>query len=271
MTHRFFKPELNIRRVVVLLAVLGVSITLLAQFYPLGVDWKETFGQLSLSNPYQVKSFLNPPFTVLFLPHRLLPLRWGNAVNLALNVAVLLLAVRRLGGGWIAPLLVFTCPTFFDLARTNNIDWLPLLGLVAGAQWGGALLLVSKPQALGGALLIWAKRDWRVLLVPSGALLASLVVWGFWPARIGVNPLNAPFNFSPFPAGLPYGAYLLWLAWRNDDPYLAAVSTPLFVPYIAPYSFTGVMAILASRYPKAALWFYGALWAFVIIEFRRIG
>ncbi len=72
------------------------------------------------------------------------------------------------------------------------------------------------------------------------------------------------------PIGLPFGVYLLWQAWKDDDEYLAAVSTPFFVPHIALYSFVGVLTVLTCKYPKAAYWFYFGIWAFAIIEFRRI-
>jgi len=263
------KNKLNIWQSAALLALLGAVVTLLAFFYPTGVDWEYTFSQLTLRHPYQVSSYLNPPFAVAFLPHRLLPMAWGNAVNMALNVGVLLLAVHQLEGGWLALALVFSSPVFFDLARTNNIDWLPLLGLLAGERWG-ILLLVSKPQSLGAAALIWARRDWRVLLVPAVAFAASFLLWGYWPGRVQFDPVHTVFNFAPFPVGVPYGVYLLWRAWRSDDPYLAAVSTPLLMPYIAPYSITGVLVVLSSRYRTAALWFYLVIWAFVVIEVRRL-
>ncbi|MCB0194825.1 MAG: hypothetical protein KDJ65_22945 [Anaerolineae bacterium] len=252
----------------VVILCLIVSVALLTKFYPLGVDWRVTFSQLSFADPYSVDSFFNPPFTVLFLPHHVLPLHLSNAINFTLNIIVIAFAIYRLNGGWLAMALVFTSPVFFDLARTNNIDWLPLLGLVLGPYWG-ILFLVSKPQSLGGALLIWAKRDWKVLLIPLAAILLAFAIWGFRPTNFVSPPLDASFNFSPFPIGIPYGLYLLWQAWKSDDSYLAAVATPLLVPYIAPYSLTGVLCILSCRHKKAAMWFYFAIWAFVIVEIRR--
>ena len=249
-------------------ALLPLALFLLARFYPVGVDWEHAFDRVGLVDPYRVESFVVLPWTVLFLPHALLPLRWGNAVNFLLNVLSILFAIKRAGGSRAATLLAFTSPVFFDLARTNNIEWLPLLGLLV-SPWIGSILLLCKPQCLAGALLIWAKRDWRVLLFPLAVGLASFLVWGWWPGRMGPLPFGKPHNFSAFPAGLPYGAYLLHKAWREDDAYLAAVATPLFVPYIAPYSLVGVLAVLASRRPKAGAWLYFGMWAYVVIESRR--
>jgi hypothetical protein len=244
------------------------SVFALVNYYPIGVDWEYTYGRLNLADPYSIESFLNPPFTILFLPHSFLPIRLGNMVNIFLNITVVLFVIYKLGGDWKTISLVFTSPVFFDLCRTNNIEWLPLLGLTIGPTLGGILLL-CKPQSLGLVFLIWAKRNWKILLLPIGVVLLSFIAWGFWPRDVGFNPINTPFNFSVLPLGIPYGIYLLWRAWKEDDEYLAAVSTPLFAPYIAPYSFVGILTVLGCKYPKAAPWFYFGLWAYTIIEFRR--
>jgi hypothetical protein len=254
---------------VIVLIALGVLLIVVVRWFPIGVDWQGTFHARDWADPYARRGFLNPPFTLFFLPHRFLPLEWGNAVNILLNVGVILFAIRRLGGGALAIVLTFTSPVFFDLCRTNNIDWLPLLGLALGPQLG-PLLIICKPQSLGAVLLIWAKKDWRILLVPAGVLLLSLLIWGFWPARISVSSrLEVPYNFSIFPVGLPYGIYLLWKAWKTDDALLAAVATPLFAPYFAPYSLAGVLSVVTCRDRKAGLWLYLVIWGFFVIEARR--
>lgn len=246
------------------------ALLVLVQFYPVGVDWRETYGQVSIATPYDTPGFINPPWILLLLPHALLPIAWGNAINFLLNIALLFAVIRKVGGDRTTILLVLTSPVFFDLARTNNVEWLPLVGLLAPTELSG-IILACKPQCLAGAFLITLKRNWpRAILPPMLALLISFVVWGWWPARIGYNPMPRPFNFSVLPIGIPYGIYLLRKAWQEDDPYLAAVATPLLVPYIAPYSLTSVLAVVASRWPKAGYWMYFGLWAFTIIESRRI-
>ncbi len=238
---------------------------------PIGVDWESTFSRVTLSDLYQTKAFLNPPFTVLLLPHAYLPLRWGNAINLTLNIAVILFAINRLGGDWAALALVFTSPIFFALCHTNNIDWIPLLGLVIAGPLG-PIFVMCKPQSLGGVLFIWFRREELKNLLPLlAALLLSFALWGFWPLRVGsVLPFGKPYNFSPFPVGLLLGVPLFLKAWRTDDVYLAAVITPLFVPYILPHSLVAVLVVLACKFPKAARWFYLAVWTFTIIGWRRI-
>jgi hypothetical protein len=254
--------------IILILCSIFIAGYALYKYYPLGVDWEYTYSRLNIRDPYTVKGFLNPPFTMIFLPHSFLPDQLGNTINILLNISVVLYAIHKLGGDWKTLGLVFTSPVFFDLCRTNNIEWLPLLGLTIGPNLGGTLLL-CKPQSLGLVFLIWAKRNWKILLVPIGVTILSFLIWGFWPNNVGFNPMNMPFNFSILPIGIPYGIYLLWRAWKEDDEYLAAVSTPLFAPYIAPYSFVGVLTVLGCKYKKAAPWFYLGLWAYTIIEYRR--
>lgn len=258
------------REIMIFAIVSAVSLVCLVNYYPIGIDWKNTYSPGGILHPYKTEGFVSPPWTFLLLPHRLLPLRWGNAVNFYLNIAVLLYAIKKLRGGTRAALLVFTSPVFFDLARTNNIEWLPLLGLLID-PWFGGVLLACKPQCLSLAFVIWAKRDKNVLVLPLVTLALSFVLWGWWPGKITFAWLDAPFNFSVLPIGIPFGLWMLYSAWKKDDEYLAAVSTALLTPYIAPYSLVSVLAVLACKRRGAATWLYFGLWAYAIIEARRLG
>ena len=263
--------QLTKKNVPILLVLLLVFFGLLFTFsynYPLGVDWEGTFSQVEFWHPFEIRTFVNPPFILFFLPHAFLPVRIGNAINLVLQIGVILFAIYKLRGGWLAILLVFTNPVFPNIFRTNNVDWLPLLGLLLGPIWGTVPML-SKPHALGGALLIWVKKDRRVIYIGAAVVLLSFWLWGFWVEKLLFNPIDAHWNLSVLPIGIPYGLYLLKKAWDTDDPYLAAVSTPLLTPYIASYSFVSVLVVLSSKYPKAAKWLYFGLWALVIILYRR--
>lgn len=199
-------------------------------------------------------------------------MKTGNAVNLCLNIIFLSLAIRRFGGGWATLLLTFTSPFFFDLARTNNIDWIPTLAILLPPMWG-LLLLAVKPQSVGGIALIWWKRHHFSLrlFIPLLVVVAlSLAVWGLWFFKIQ-NPSNQPYNFAPWPVGIPVGLYLLHKAYRSDDEVLAAAATPFMTPYIAPYSFTLILALLGGKYQREAFYLYLGGWIFFVIEARRIG
>jgi hypothetical protein len=263
-----------------LLVALGVAMVgALSAVYPLGEDWRTAFypAVQQFLSPYTIpkEKFVGFPHVLFFLPHGFLPIELGNAVNFTLHLIVLTLLIRRYRGGWQAYAMTFTSFLFIDLARTNNVDWLPALAFLLPSRWG-LVLLAAKPQILGGAALIWWKRtgfDWR-FLVPTLAVFAlSFVVWGWWlpnVLRLGAGLTNTFWNFSPFPLGVPIGVYLLYRAYRTDDEVLAACATPFFATYFAPYSLAPLLALLACRYPRMAFYVYVSFWFFFVVEARRL-
>lgn len=253
---------------------LGILLFILYQYYPIGIDWLATFSELSdhWRNPFGIRTFTNPPWVTLFLPHAWLPVRWGNAVNFLLNILLVSAVIWKFKGGWQTLLLVFTSPVFFDLARTNNITWLPLLAVLLPPTWGLPILAI-KPHTIGGAALIWWKRSRYsiTMLLPALAVVgASFLIWGWWPAKFGLIEDAGIWNFAPWPLGLPLGAYMLYKAWKLDDPFLAAAATPFLTPYIAPYSITAVLAYVGSKYRREAFFVYVAFWVYFVVESRRI-
>ncbi|KPK03161.1 MAG: hypothetical protein AMJ56_19780 [Anaerolineae bacterium SG8_19] len=249
-------------------------VVFLKEFYPLGVDWQETYSQIPdhWRDPYEIASFTSPPWIMVLLPHAWLPVDWGNAINLVLNITLIVAVVVRFGGGWPLMLLVFTSPPFLDLVRTNNVDWIALLALLIPVTWG-LPVLVGKPQALGGASLIWWKHSAnkiRVLIPLVVVVVLSFLIWGLWPLRI--KPVHeSVWNFAPWPFLIPLGIYMLYRAYRQDDVFLAAAATPFLVPYIAPYSVAGLIAFCGSKYRREALIIYVAFWVYFIVETRRLG
>jgi hypothetical protein len=273
----FFRERIRpIAPALALLAFSGMlALAVLWWVMPVGVDWEFTFSQIPKiwRDPYQLWLFTNPPWIMALLPHAWLPLRLGNALNFLLNIFLIIGAGRAAGGGRMALALTLTSPVFFDLARTNNVDWIPLLGFVIGPAWG-LPLLAAKPQALGGAAVVWVaeafrRRAWRVFL-PLAAVLAVSLAWGFWPAHLNV-PKDVMWNFAPWPWGLPLGGWLLYRAIKTNDPFLGAASTPFLVPYLAPYSAAGLFGIAAARWPRVAQVIWVALWMYLIISVRRGG
>lgn len=257
-----------------LLAAVG-AVILFERIYPLGVDWFETFGRIPSywPNIYANPHFANPPWVVFLLPHVWLPMRWGNAANLCLNITALTLLMARYKGGWQAYLLTFTSPLFLDLLRTNNVEWIPVVALLLPPAWGLPLLLV-KPQVFGGIALVWWKRArYRLgFIVPLLAIAAACwLIWGNWISKMGLHVDTRMWNFAPWPLGVPVGLFLLLKAFQSDDETLAAVSTPLLVPYLAPYSLTAVLALLSVTHRREAVYVYLAFWFYVIIEARRLG
>ncbi len=261
--------------------IIMLIVALAAIFYlyvPVGVDWEYTFTDAARKwrDPYQNSLFTNPPWALIFLPHAFLPLKLGNAINLLLNFAVLLFVIRKFGGGTSAIMMVFTSPFILDLARTNNIDWIPALSLVVPPVFGVFLLSV-KPQTLGFVALVWWREQGFTprILVPTLTIAGlSFLVYGFWVSRLAGLPADAGlWNIAPFPLGIPLGLYLLYLAYRakehDDSLIFAALATVFITPYIAPYSLNTIMAMGASRYRREAFIAWVASWVYVIYTLRR--
>jgi len=257
--------------VILFLFAVGLSAIL-----PVGVDWEHSY-YVSDASEYRdhFKDTVYEGFgwALFFVPHAFLPLKLGNAVNFILHVVVLLMVIRRFGGQTAAILMTFTSPLFFDLARTNNIDWVSLIGFLLPAGWGITFLL-TKPQAVGGAaLIVWKKHNFHPkYLVPLLVLVPlSFVVFGKWIAELDTQDVrNSAWNFAPFPFMIPLGIYMLYKAWQLDDEIIAAGATPFLVPYVAPYSLCGLLAIVAAKYPRVAFHVYIAFWVYVIVESRRL-
>jgi hypothetical protein len=276
--HQKLKAQANkVAQNQIVIILIGGSLlilltALIRDSYPLGVDWEYTFSQVSnhWRNPFVIPTFTNPPWVIALLPHAWLPMSWGNALNFLLNVTVLILVINRYEGKWHTYLMVFTCPFFFDLARTNNIEWIPLSGLLLPHAFGIPLLLI-KPQAMAGIILIWVKKEGFRILIPTAVVFVlSLLIWGFWFWEMGL-PDNVSWNFSMWPVGIPLGLYMLYRAFKEDNELIAAAATPFLVPYIAPYSLAGLMALLGGKYKREVFYLYVGIWAYFIIQLRRNG
>ena len=267
---RPFRPWFRIAALALLLVVF---VALLQLMYPIGVDWASTFSQVDehWRNPYVLEAFTSPPWLIALLPHAWLPTSWGNTINFGLNILVILAVVRRYQGGWKTLLLVFTSPPFFDLARTNNVDWIPLLSVLMPPMWGLPLLAI-KPHTIGGIALVWWKRKrFNVLMfVPLVAVfILSLVIWGVW--LLDLKPVDdTMWNFAPWPFGIPLGAYMLYRAYKSDNEILAAAATPFLTPYIAPYSVTIILALVGCKYRREAFLVSVGFWIYLIVEARRL-
>lgn len=264
---RRWLPRLAACLIVILLVVV------LKELYPIGVDWGATYSQIPdhWRNPYEIPTFTSPPWIMFLLPHAWLPVEWGNAINLLLNISLIVAVVIHFSGGWRLMLLVFTSPPFIDLVRTNNVDWIAMLALLIPATWG-LPLLAAKPQALGGVSMIWWKRSSnkiRFILPLVAVVILSFLMWGLWPLQL--KPVQeSVWNFAPWPYLIPLGLYMLYRAYRSDNAFLAAAATPFLVPYIAPYSLAGLMAFSGSKYRREVLIVYIAFWVYLIVESRRL-
>jgi hypothetical protein len=259
-----------------LLLVSPLMILAFAMVLPQSGDFQDAFWPAARLpfDPYQVPAFLNPPWVALILaPLRLLSFKYALAVNAFLNCAITILVVARNGGRWKNILLTLTSAPFLILMSNGNIEWLPMLAFIIPSGWGMAFLL-SKPQTGILAALIWFKQSRRrfLLLIPPAALIVvSFLVWGWWPGQMlfhtsynGGSVSVGPWNFSPWPWLVPVGLILLYQAWKREDELLAVASTLCLTPYLAIYSLTLYMALLAARKPRLAWIAWIILWCFAI-------
>jgi hypothetical protein len=243
---------------------------ILRDLLPVGVDWRDIYSPLSFWQPFADADFYNPPWLLVLIPHAWLPMRWGNALNALLNILVPCAVIIKLKGGWRAVALVFTSPFYFQLIATNNVDWVPLLAFLVPAQWSLPFLL-CKPQAIGGAALLFVRRTRGLALLPALAVFGfAAILWPAWWTALRVPPLDVVINVAPFPLLVPLGLYALYRAWQTDDETLAAAATPLLVPYVAPYALTATMTVLAARHPRLAAIVWVVMWWQVGIVVRQM-
>jgi hypothetical protein len=258
------------------ITVIWLALLCVAFLLPIGRDW-QTWNVLSveqIQQPYSMPDFTGMPFAFFALPHSLLSIDIGNAVNLSLNIMVMFaVAYRYAGKQWhIALAIAMTTPMFINLIMSNNIDWIPLAAFLVHDNLAYPLLAM-KPQMLGASAIIRFKRNPQLTrLLPLFALLiVSVLIWGAWWGYLGNGLTMLPWNFAPFPYFIPLGIYLLVVAWQKDDEIIGACATPFLVPYFAPYSLAGLHVLLAARHRKAAMWLWCFSWWFLIIASRRLG
>ncbi|KKK58372.1 hypothetical protein LCGC14_3045110, partial [marine sediment metagenome] len=71
-----------------LCAVMLIALLSFVFVLPVGRDW-QTYNVATISQiqaPYDIPDFAGMPFAYFVLPHALLPIDIGNAINLALNI-----------------------------------------------------------------------------------------------------------------------------------------------------------------------------------------
>src|SRR5262249_2956710 len=136
----------------------------------------------------------------------------------------------------------------------GNIDVLVVAGyaLLTEVPVLGTLLVLSKPQQLGLALLD-VPYSRRHLVLLAGVITASFVVNGNWVVALAATvvhtgPQHQPWNFSLFPYSLLIAVPLCIAGLMRRDRILLAVATPFAVPYANGYIWPfPVLALLMPR------------------------
>ncbi len=166
----------SIFTILLVIICLGTFFYLAYTYYPDYNDWSKFYSPLPshIQKPQEVSGYINPPWTALLVLYGLFPLKISNAINLLMNAVVLLLLVKKVKGGWLGILLTFTSPFFWDMARVNPIDWIPVLGFILPTAWGLPLMAI-KPQTLGAAAIIkWKNAKFSIKpLIPRIIIVAA--------------------------------------------------------------------------------------------------
>jgi hypothetical protein len=253
------------------LAALAVRSAAIA---PVWYDQSITFTRnYNLAEPYQVSSFIYPPWTaIVFTIFSVPPFITATLIQLCLYCALLTGVIFKFGGNLRAVLITLTSFVMFDSALELNIEWLVCLGLLVPPVFSGPLLVIKPQLALGYWFGLDRQSFVRAVIGLLLVLLVSFALWGAWPLQmlegIQVNTLGrayhlfnlAPLVLMPAPLSLGIGLVLIVLTVRRHDPALGILAWMFFVPYITLYSLTLPFAIVAVRWPRVALLISVVMW-----------
>jgi len=222
-------------------------------------DWQRNFlpalrKLISGHNPYEIPGFYSPPW-LLFI---LLPLAWFPwwVAMFAPGIALAVAAYYR-RKWWLIPIVGLSFP-FIALSAYANVDWVPLLGLALGGGIG-PLLISTKPQAAGFALLAYLSRGKLLGFVPLLiAVIVSFILYPHWIGSMlgGSDIIHTERNLSLFPYSAPLGIIALVLTWTRRDVLWGAVASLCLTPYYYVPSLVPLLFLLADR-----KWWLGVLFS----------
>lgn len=276
--ERFSTRQVSPGKIGLLVAILAMLVALAARFAPPGIDWSETFRLSGLAvlqgkSPFIIEGFRYPPWAVLgVLPFAWLPEQTGRAAFLVASLLAFAYVPYRLGAKPLALGAYLVSPPVLHCLLNANIDWLPLLGFVLPPKIGLFFVLI-KPQVGIGMAIYWfvdhlLHKGWRQTLntfAPvSIALLASFVIFGFWPLRFS-DPVGFWWNASLWPASIPVGLVLLVTAIRRRVPEFAMASSPCLSPYVLLHSWAGALVALSRLQVEMVVAVIG-LWITVLVR-----
>ncbi|HRQ40987.1 MAG TPA: hypothetical protein PLD25_23985 [Chloroflexota bacterium] len=247
-------------------------------------DWKMVF-YLAGQRPWQIyeagtwqHAYNNAPWLAWFLvPFALFSTATGLALWLTLSILVTIWGLKRDGADLFTMLLVLCSPGFYRLVVHGQVDAFIYFGFVLLQEtslWRrqmGLLLMAMKPQVLGlGALvhLVHSPQRWQIIAPTAVLTILTFVFYGFWPIHIVQNSqwvLDAFFNISPWPYGIPVGLLLLGIGlWQNNER-LGALATLFLTPYVATHSLFPYTAVLMPMLPKKwQILLFILLWAMTV-------
>ena len=262
------KPGASLFWGFVILAAASFSVAI-AVLIPIAHDWTGTFVPgfeklVSGENPYDIPTFENPPWVLLFIaPIAWLPPVLSRAVLAFVSIVSVVLVFSKLTDDFVLAVIIATSPPAVHLYIAGNIDWLILLGYISPPVLG-ALLVSIKPQMSIGLFVYWLYKKRFLDMIPVTLLtLLSFVLYGNW---LSSRSLTLPWDTSVWPWLVVPGLIILILSVRNDDKHKAIAVSPALSPYVSFHSW--LAAFVAIKRRRTAVILSAALWIVVAIASR---
>jgi hypothetical protein len=259
--------KLNRERLILVLC-LALLIGLYAYIVPAtwritGTDYNDNFAPAARAlvtghNPYTaMPNFRNPIWALLpFVPLVFLPQDVSILLLFILSLAVYIFIGLRLRARPIAFTAFLLSTSVLHGLTVLNIDAFVLLGFVMPAPIG-LFLVLAKPQIGIGMALYWLIEAFRVgglrkvviTFAPVTITLAiTWILFGNWvDASSDALLITSYWNYSIFPWGIPIGLALFFAAILLKRKYLAAMTGPLFSPYVALPSWSALLVGLLDN------------------------
>ena len=213
-------------------------------------------------NPWAVQGFCSPPWTLLaIVPVVWLPMWLAKAIWMLLSICAFWAVARKLTPSiWHALAFILSYPVLHSVL-IGNLDWLVLLALIA-PDWLGTLLCLLKPHTSFTLLAkrAYNRRNWLNIVALGLALTSPLFLLIAPNASLEMGALS---NVSSFPWFLALGAYLFYLALKQDDDVLALAAACCISPQVS-ISALPVLGLLVARFKWGWLVLL-AQWGLIIV------
>jgi hypothetical protein len=228
---------------------------------------------ISGQSPYAVKGFFNPPWALFpVVPLLLLPDWMTDSAVSTINALCFFLVAYKMGArNWMLPFVILA-PSVIDEMWCVNNTGISALGVILPPQIGLFFVLI-KPHIGAPIALFWLVEAWRkgrlheVMRVfgpvIAGSLL-SILLYGLWPLNAS-QPIGAPWNFAPWPVGIPVGLVLLIRSFHDREIRYAMLATPFLTPYLAFHGYTLALLGLLPSISSTIAGVVG-LWLFLAVN-----
>ena len=224
----------------------------------LGWDWYYFFNQ---GNPdYNLFSPTSayPPFTKYFIG-MLTQGDWRDSFALLNGITLMTIAIAtwKAGGRYGSVILALLSPPVWFLMWVGHPDALALLGAITNF----IPLALIKPQ-----LVAWTVLRSRTLLFFTGIfLMATFLVWGFWPLNLGQAIFEHPASFGWAVLGwLILILGLLMLPGSGKSFYGLMAAGCLISPYLMPYHLAVLVPALGQVQGRRKILLWSSSWLLCI-------